>query len=246
MSIIEEQATTTITEDKYYLNKINEFKIEFDGGISKTFERRPLSSRNIKEIERVRTRGLSSSTTIISQFDVLFASYQLIARYGLGISDGNEFDSAIWEDDPELIEKHKVYGLRSVLDAILLRSINGIAYYSPELEEWLMYESPKSALRLTSEVIEAWNMWINKHHGIMPNQYHHFYEQGNTLIYPEHIADLLTIDKMWNNKMKSEQHKAEQKSKSNPLLQNAMKKGLGHGNISNTEGGFYGKTIKFK
>jgi hypothetical protein len=218
--------------DKYYLNKLNEFKIEFDGGIVKRLERKPLSSKNIKEVERIRTNSTS--------FNALIASYKILALHGLGISKPDEFDSAIWEDDPKLIQSDKIFGLKSVLDACLLRAINGIAYYSPELEEWLMYESSKILLKLTPEVIDAWNMWMNKQHGIMPNQYHHFYDQGDTLIYPEHIADLITIDNIWNNKMKKEQQKAEAKQNKNNPLKNQTKRGLG-----NNEGGFYGKTIKF-
>lgn len=219
-------------EDKYYLNKLNEFKVEFDGGIVKRLERKPLSSKNIKEVERIRASWSSSS----SHFDILFASYRVLARYGLGISTQDEFDCAIWEDDPELVQKHKVFGLKSVLDACLLRAMNGIAYYSPELEDWLMYESSKSLLKLTPEVIDAWIMWTNKQYGIMPNQYHYYYNQGDTLIYPEHIADLITIDKIWNNKIKKEQQKEEAKQ------QNKNKNNKG---VSN-QGGFYGQTMKFK
>lgn len=220
--------------DKYYLNKINEFKIEFDGGIVKILERRPLTSKNIREIQRIRQKS--------SSFDALFISYQLLARYSLDISTQDEFDSAIWQDDPELIEqKDKVFGLKSVLDACMLRAINGIAYYSPELEDWLMYESPTMAAKLTPEVIDAWNMWVNKQHGIMPNQYHYLYDEGDTLIYPEHIADLLTIDRIWNNKIKKEQQKAKQKQ-NNPLLNQQNKRGLG----SNEGGGFYNQTMKYK
>lgn len=227
-----EQQQQQEEEDKYYLYKINEFKIEFDGGVVKRLDRKPLSSKNIKEIERIRTNSKS--------FNALLISYRILARYGLGISTDNEFDSAIWEDDTELIQKYKVFGLKSVLDACFLRAINGIAYYSPELEEWIMHESSKSLLKLTPEVIEVWNMWINKQYNIMPNQYHYFYDQGDTIIYPEHIADLITLDKIWNNKMKEEQHKAEAKqqknNKNNPLFQQQQK---------NKQGGFYGNTMRY-
>lgn len=54
-------------------------------------------------------------------------------------------------------------------------------------------------------------MWINKSNGILPNQYHHFYEQGDTMLFPEHIADLYTIDKMWANRLKYKE--GEQKRK---------------------------------
>jgi hypothetical protein len=62
---------------------------------------------------------------------------------------------------------------------------------------------------LIQSEIDALNMWVNKQHGIMPNQYHHFYDQGDTLIYPEHIADLLTIDKMYSIKIENEQKKKD-------------------------------------
>jgi hypothetical protein len=87
---------------------------------------------------------------------------------------------------------------------------------------------------LTIDEVEAWNMWYNKQHGIMPNQYHHFYDQGDTLIYPEHIADLLTIDKMWDNKITNERKKAEAAQKAKE--KNPFKKGEG----------FYGQTYKYK
>lgn len=105
-----------------------------------------------------------------------------------------------------------------------------------------MYESSSVASKLTAEEIDAWNMWVNKQHGIMPNQYHWTYEEGSTMIYPEHIQDLLTIDKIWGNKIKYEQKKAEEKAKNkmnNPL----SKQQQGAGGIG---GGFYGKTYRYK
>lgn len=98
-----------------------------------------------------------------------------------------------------------------------------------------MYESPSKAKQLTSEEIEAWNMWVYRQHGIMPNQYHHFYGQNETLLYEEHIQDLLTIDKMWNNKLEYERKKQEsaQKAKERNPLKN---KG---------GSGFYGQTYKY-
>ena len=54
-------------------------------------------------------------------------------------------------------------------------------------------------------------MWHNKQNGIMPNQYHYTYQNGDTIIYPEHIADIATIDKMYTQRMKNEQQKAESK-----------------------------------
>jgi hypothetical protein len=101
-----------------------------------------------------------------------------------------------------------------------------------------MSDPPSKALaeKLTKEEIEAWNMWVYKTHNILPTQYHHFYNQGETLIYPEHIQDLLVIDQMWGNKIKRQQNKerAKMQGKNNPLTKN--NKGLG---------GFYGNTFKY-
>ena len=99
---------------------------------------------------------------------------------------------------------------------------------------------PKSLIpKVEDEVWEAFNMWSNKQHDIFPNQYHHFYEQGDTLIFPEHIADIKTIDKMVSNKRlkDAEKERAEAERKS--------KKGKGQGLGSKASGGFYGHTFKF-
>jgi hypothetical protein len=79
-------------------------------------------------------------------------------------------------------------------------------------------------------------MWVYKTHNIFPNQYHHFYEQGETLIYQEHIQDLLVIDQMWANKIKIQQNKEKAKiqNKNHHLTKN--NKGLG---------GFYGQTYRY-
>jgi hypothetical protein len=77
-------------------------------------------------------------------------------------------------------------------------------------------------------------MWIYKEHDILPNQWHHFYDQGDTILYLEHIQDLLTIDKMWNNKLIRERKKAE-------AAQRAKEK-----NPFGKGAGFYGQTHKYK
>lgn len=97
-----------------------------------------------------------------------------------------------------------------------------------------MYESPSKAKELTAEEIEAWNMWVYRQHGIMPNQYHHFYGQNETLLYEEHIQDLLVIDKMMSNKINYQRKKAEAAQKAKE--KNPFGKG----------GGFYGHTFKYK
>jgi len=100
-------------------------------------------------------------------------------------------------------------------------------------------ESETLASTLSMEEIEAWNMWIYKTHGILPTQYHHFYNQGDTMIYREHIQDILTIDKIWANKQEKENHKKASKNpKNNPLAGQQKKQGLGGG-------GFYGQTFRY-
>lgn len=217
-------------ELQFYLQKQNEFRIEFDGGRTKVFQRQPLSSRKIREIQNIQRITESAGRRLLSV-------YRLCAKHCLDITNDIEFESAIWEDDPDLTNQ-KIFGLKSVLDACLLRATNGIAYYAPELEEWIVYGSNKALLSISNEVYEAWTMWANKQYGIMPNQYHHFYEQGDTLIYPEHIADLITIDKMWNEKQKKDKQKEEQKQQG---VKNSPLAGKNKGGI----GGFYGQTMRY-
>lgn len=104
-----------------------------------------------------------------------------------------------------------------------------------------MYESPSKEKELNADEIAAWNMWIYKTHGILPTQYHEFYEQGDTILYIEHIQDLLTIDKMWANKLEMQRKKeeAKQKHKENNPLKGGQHKQQGGG-------GFYGQTFRYK
>lgn len=100
-----------------------------------------------------------------------------------------------------------------------------------------------------SEEIEAWDMWIYKQHGILPIQYHHFYNQGETILYPEHLQDLLTIDKMWNNRLQKERHKEQSKQQlkqnNNPLNNNNNRiRGIGEAGGLNSN--FYGKKFVYK
>ena len=97
-----------------------------------------------------------------------------------------------------------------------------------------------SGKNLTPEEIEAFNMWLYKQNGIMPNQYHHFYQNGDTMIYPEHIADLTVIDKMWGQRLKRQQQKAESKHpKNNPLA------GQTKPHIGGKGAGFYGRKYTY-
>ena len=120
-----------------YLAKKNEYKVAFDDGSEQTFKRKPLSSRKNKEIDDLRTAftttarsSESSSTKKIkvagkeydNPNDVLYEAFKRTAM------PGDQFESAIWEDDPEYVTKD-IYGLRSVLGACLLRAVHGIAYF---------------------------------------------------------------------------------------------------------------------
>jgi hypothetical protein len=85
-------------------------------------------------------------------------------------------------------------------------------------------------------------MWVNKQHGILPNQYHHFYDQGDTLIYPEHIEDLITIDKMYQNRLKREQQKTEAKHAAKKLQQHQQQ---GQQQQQQGSPNFYGQKFRY-
>lgn len=121
-----------------YLAKKNEYIIVFDDGSEETFKRKPLSSRKNKEIDDLRSAFLAHKTDFNSKIkvgdqsfdninDVLYEAFRRTAMYCLGMK-AEQYDIAIWEDDPELV-KRDVYGLRSVLAACLLRAVHGIAYF---------------------------------------------------------------------------------------------------------------------
>ena len=95
--------------------------------------------------------------------------------------------------------------------------------------------SPSYATKLSNEELEALEMWSNRQVGILPNQYHYSYEQGDTLIYPEHIRDIKIIDKIVDNKYKVQRQKDEEAAKRKQNLGNSKKGGSG----------FYGHTFKF-
>lgn len=125
-----------------FLAKKNEYKIIFDDGKEEIFKRKPLSSKKNKEIDDLRSAFInnrygktSDGTNRIvvngrffeNQSDVLFEAYRMTAEYCLGMTS-DQYDSAIWEDDPEFMDRD-IYGLRSVLTACLLRAVHGIAYF---------------------------------------------------------------------------------------------------------------------
>src|SRR5215212_1377572 len=96
---------------KFYLQQQTESTIEIAGGRKKVFQRRAVSSKKLKEIYNIQRINESSSPG-----KKLLRIYRLCAEYCLGITNDIEFESAIWEDDPDLVQI-KIFGLKSVLDA---------------------------------------------------------------------------------------------------------------------------------
>ncbi|MGD1837503.1 MAG: hypothetical protein ACPKPY_05535 [Nitrososphaeraceae archaeon] len=124
-----------------YLAKKDNFWIQFDDGTKKEFERKPLSTKQNKEIEKLRNiytnfsyyeqdgHVIFNGKEYRDNIDVLYNGlYKLIAKYSLSIHSDEEFDSAIWENDANLI-KEDIWGLKSVLEGVLLRNIGGLAYF---------------------------------------------------------------------------------------------------------------------
>jgi hypothetical protein len=114
--------------------------------------------------------------------------------------------------------------------------------FSPTLEDFIVEKT--SGKDLTIEEVEALNMYLYKQHGIMPNMYHYFYDHGETLIYPEHIADLITIDQMYHNRMEKERNKekAKQEAKNN----NPLKKGFANNTSGSLGSNFYGQKYVYR
>jgi hypothetical protein len=127
-----------------YLAKQNEYKIAFDDGKTKTVKRKPLSAKKNKEIEDLRSAFTSSKNyedeyekagkkfTVHGQefdgrADILFEAYKKCAIYCLGVTE-KEYDSMIWEDDEEQ-EKKGVFGIKSIIEACMMRTVHGIAYF---------------------------------------------------------------------------------------------------------------------
>jgi|SRR5687767_1700202 len=121
-----------------FLAKLNEYKIAFEDGSSDTFKRKPLSSKKNKEIDDLRSafashRGDTKGKIKINgqEFDntndVLYEAFKKTAVYCLGMTE-KQYDSGIWEDDPDYMEKG-IYGLRSILGACLLRAVHGTVYF---------------------------------------------------------------------------------------------------------------------
>ena len=93
------QEEEVLQSPQFYLQKQNEFTIEFEGGQTKVFQRQPLSSKKLKEIYNIQRINESSSPG-----KKLLRIYRLCAEYCLGITNDIEFGSAIWEDDPDLTD----------------------------------------------------------------------------------------------------------------------------------------------
>ena len=86
---------------------------------------------------------------------------------------------------------------------------------------------------------------MNRQSDIFPNQYHYFYEQGDTLLYQEHIEDLYTISKMFENRRKYREGKQKQEQEAKALQQ---KMNAGQNTTSRNKGGasqFYGKKYSY-
>ena len=127
-----------------YLAKQNEYKIAFDDGKTRTIKRKPLSAKKNKEIEDLRS-GFSSSKNYEEEYekegkkfkvsgqefdtraDILFEAYKKCAMHCLGVTE-KEYDSMIWEDDEEQ-EKKGVFGIKSIIEACMMRSVHGTAYF---------------------------------------------------------------------------------------------------------------------
>ena len=127
-----------------YLAKQNEYTVAFDNGKTKTLKRKPLSAKKNKEIEDLRT-GFTSSRTYEEDYekqgkkfvingqefnnraDILFEAYKKCAIYCLDITE-DQYDSLIWEDDEEL-ENKGVFGIKSIVEACMMRTVHGTAYF---------------------------------------------------------------------------------------------------------------------
>lgn len=127
-----------------YLAKQNEYTVAFDDGTTRTIKRKPLSAKKNKEIEDLRS-GFSSSKNYEDEYekagkkfkvgglefdtraDILFEAYKKTAMNCLGVTE-QEYDSMIWEDDEEL-EKKGVFGIKSIIEACMMKAVHGTAYF---------------------------------------------------------------------------------------------------------------------
>jgi hypothetical protein len=127
-----------------YLAKQNEYTIAFDDGTTRSIKRKPLSAKKNREIEDLRSAFTSSKNyedeyekqgkkfTVNGQefnnrADILFEAYKKCAIHCLGVTE-QEYESMIWEDDEEQ-EKKGVFGIKSIIEACMMRSVHGTAYF---------------------------------------------------------------------------------------------------------------------
>ena len=205
------------------LIKRSEHVIGFSDFSTKTCERLPISNRKYREILK--------NVTKVKDMESFFDWYKQNGKWFLSDFPTDDFDSMIWESTSEIESQNNIFSIKNIIEACLYRTTYGVAYFSQSLEDWIVYEGKPD--KLTLDEIEAWLMFQNKQMGIMPTQYHHFYEQGDTIIYQEHIRDLQTIDKMWQSRLDREQSKQDGKDQSNnPLKQKK-------------DNSFYGRKFKY-
>jgi hypothetical protein len=127
-----------------YLAKQNEYKVAFDNGKTRSIKRKPLSAKKNREIEDLRSAFTSSrnyedeyekagkkfkvgSQEFDNRADILFEAYKKCAIHCLGVTE-EEYDSMIWEDDEEQ-EKKGIFGIKSIIEACMMRSVHGTAYF---------------------------------------------------------------------------------------------------------------------
>ena len=128
------------SERAKYLAKKNVYKIynsEKDEIVE--YQRFPLNSKQMREVQTLRMAAINfdsepskkkviGGTIYEDSTTMYFDAFRLMAKYGLHITDDNEYDSLNYEDDEEL-EKKDVWGLRAVLEGCLLRGTHGNAYF---------------------------------------------------------------------------------------------------------------------
>ena len=109
-------------------------------------------------------------------------------------------------------------------------------FFYPSLERAIIYET--SGKELSFEEHEFLQLYVNHKQGFPPNSWHYFYEEGQTMLYNEHIEDIKTVEKMFYNK-----HKIENAKKSGPT-HNPLK--AGSGGKRSLGGKFYGKKTNYR
>ena len=73
------------------------------------------------------------------------------------------------------------------LTMLYISSESPIPCYHQNLSQKI-FDISLTAIAISFTIISS-TMCFYKQHGIMPNQYHYFYDQGDTIIYYEHITD---------------------------------------------------------